>query len=132
VERGIREELGSDILKHIRVSQNLTAGYRWYYREYGGGRIDRQLTSAWFVLLDVPHTSVKLVVDDEVADTRWMSTSEWLDWLDQGPLAFCHESVSTLLQAIRPALIETLMRNSLCEPCDRCRACSGSITGAGT
>lgn len=129
MERGLREELGPDILKHIRVSHNLTAGYRWYYRDYGGGRIDRQVTSAWFVLLDVPHGSIDLVVDDEVAETKWMPTGEWLDWLDKVPLAFCHQTVSTLLQAIRPALVEELKSNNLCEPCERCRACSGAIAG---
>lgn len=117
VARGLREELGDDVMMHIRVSKNLTAGYRWYYREYGDGRKDRQLTEGWLILLDAPHGSVRFKMDDEVADSRWVPASDWLNWVQDSPLSFCHETVSTLFEAVQPAFVKAMQEQGLCEGC---------------
>jgi 8-oxo-dGTP pyrophosphatase MutT (NUDIX family) len=83
-KRGIREEVGDSILSHVQFYKQLTNHPVFYYRDYGpsnGNRIDRQLTYLYYVQLDTTGIELVLDIDNEVADTRWISLQEIQDWI---------------------------------------------------
>eukprot|EP00591_Stephanopyxis_turris_P007182 CAMPEP_0195531334 /NCGR_PEP_ID=MMETSP0794_2-20130614/35077_1 /TAXON_ID=515487 /ORGANISM="Stephanopyxis turris, Strain CCMP 815" /LENGTH=125 /DNA_ID=CAMNT_0040663095 /DNA_START=420 /DNA_END=797 /DNA_ORIENTATION=+ len=112
VRRGIREELGPDILTHIISIKNITPYPVYYLRDYGpenGNRVDRQFTFLNLVLLDAPGESVDILEDEEVSDLRWISLSDLGEWVekesmsnqqgkkdDQGGL--CHVTITELFR----------------------------------
>ena len=108
VVRGIEEELGfmpalnfdetkysdtwtvelhplSNVQQTFTVSiQNVTEYPLYYIRHYGprnDNRIDRQLTYLWLVQFPIKHTEIYWQLDDEVANSKWLSLDEVGSWL---------------------------------------------------
>lgn len=83
-QRGIREELGDNVLQLAAFVRQLGPHPLYYFRAYGPSnmnRVDRQITSTWWVQLNVPGESVPLILDDEVADHKWVTIREMEEWL---------------------------------------------------
>lgn len=87
VRRGIKEELGSAMLKHIGSIQELPDSPVYYFRDYGisnENRIDRQVTYLWLVEMDLPGALLPLKMDDEVADSDWVDGDTLQSWFTEG------------------------------------------------
>jgi len=96
-DRAVDEELGPQLRQFVIASHNLTAGPVWYRRDYADGRIDRQATWLWAMLLAIPAEQVQLAPDAEVAEYRWVSTTQIADWVKKSPSDFCHSTIVSLL-----------------------------------
>lgn len=109
VKRGVVEELGEEVWKHVEKVQNLTTFPVYMKREiedYGknsrkGKRIDHQLLYMWAVTLDKRHEGVRLHLDDEVAEHKWISADDYHKWVKRDlkndqPKDFCHPVVARL------------------------------------
>eukprot|EP00547_Thalassionema_nitzschioides_P016678 CAMPEP_0194251774 /NCGR_PEP_ID=MMETSP0158-20130606/26171_1 /TAXON_ID=33649 /ORGANISM="Thalassionema nitzschioides, Strain L26-B" /LENGTH=262 /DNA_ID=CAMNT_0038989005 /DNA_START=149 /DNA_END=938 /DNA_ORIENTATION=+ len=106
VKRGILEELGEEVWNHVAKVQNLTTFPVYMKREVGEygskGRIDHQLLYMWVVTLDERHENVRLHLDDEVSDHRWIDADVYDKWVKQDlknnnpPKDFCHPIVAGL------------------------------------
>lgn len=70
-KRGISEELGDDLLDEIKSIQNLTETPQYLVFDWGH-RVDRQLTYIWHAQLGKRHEDLHLVLDDEVANHKWL------------------------------------------------------------
>jgi isopentenyldiphosphate isomerase len=94
------EELGPELRASgaIAHSVNLTPTPLWYLKDYGDGRVDRQATTLWAVMLNLPAAKVPLRPDNEVANFRWVEGADALaKWAQRDPTAFCEESIQALL-----------------------------------
>jgi isopentenyldiphosphate isomerase len=124
-QRGIREELGDNVLQLATFMRQLGPHPLYYFRAYGPSnmnRVDRQLTSNWWVQLSVPGESVPLKLDDEVADHKWVTireVDEWLveDWkrLEEGLelKRLCHITILQLMQSTLEELKKGLEKQTL-------------------
>ena len=116
VRRGVNEEVGQRALDHIDrygSIRNMTEYPVYYARDYGpnnGGRIDRQITYLWLVEMNLEKSDVSekerdldflLDLDDEVADHKWISLSEFEEWVNADKTAsnkdFCHMTIASLI-----------------------------------
>merc|ERR1712039_884553 len=68
VRRALDEELGAQLWASVVHSINLTATPVWYRRDYDAGRIDRQATWLWAIVLQVSAQEALLQPDQEVMD----------------------------------------------------------------
>jgi 8-oxo-dGTP pyrophosphatase MutT (NUDIX family) len=78
-QRGMQEELGTDILQYVERYELLTVDPVFYIRDYGpsnGNRVDRQLVYLWYIPLRVAAEQVQLQLDKEVVDHQWMPIVE--------------------------------------------------------
>jgi isopentenyldiphosphate isomerase len=96
--RAIREELGSFVESLIVKSSNITESPVLYHKNEGDGRVDRQITALWCVHLNRPSASVRLHVDEEVADYKWLAPKEASYWLLHNPEDFCSPIVASLME----------------------------------
>lgn len=65
--------------------QNITEYPLYYIRHYGprlDNRIDSQLTYLWLVRLPRRHYEIRIQLDHEVADHKWISLDEFSDWIE--------------------------------------------------
>eukprot|EP00543_Licmophora_paradoxa_P014077 CAMPEP_0202462086 /NCGR_PEP_ID=MMETSP1360-20130828/52433_1 /ASSEMBLY_ACC=CAM_ASM_000848 /TAXON_ID=515479 /ORGANISM="Licmophora paradoxa, Strain CCMP2313" /LENGTH=270 /DNA_ID=CAMNT_0049084407 /DNA_START=126 /DNA_END=938 /DNA_ORIENTATION=- len=112
-KRGLREELGDEILNHIKSIQTLSEMPPFYFRDYGianGNRIDRQVTYVWLIEMDQPGSKLPLHLDDEVADHKWLQPESLETWLQEGRhnlqttgetgQRLCHETILTLWEFV--------------------------------
>jgi len=114
--RGIKEEVGQRALDYVDKYgsiRNMTDIPVYYERDYGvsnGGRVDRQITYLWLVEMNLgkiktggkaEELDVLLDLDDEVADHKWISLSEFEDWVSRdkksSSKAFCHDTIISLI-----------------------------------
>lgn len=114
--RGIQEEVGQRALDYVDKHgsiRNMTDIPVYYERDYGasnGGRVDRQITYLWLVEMNLgkknsggrgEELNVLLDLDDEVADHKWISLSEFEDWVsrdkESSSKAFCHDTIISLI-----------------------------------
>jgi len=98
VRRALDEELGAHLQVLVASSVNLTEMPVWYHREYADGRIDRQATWLWAVVLRGTAEHVTLKPDNEVAKYWWATPDEVVLWSQKSPADFCHDSITTLLR----------------------------------
>eukprot|EP00591_Stephanopyxis_turris_P013379 CAMPEP_0195520914 /NCGR_PEP_ID=MMETSP0794_2-20130614/17617_1 /TAXON_ID=515487 /ORGANISM="Stephanopyxis turris, Strain CCMP 815" /LENGTH=199 /DNA_ID=CAMNT_0040650357 /DNA_START=405 /DNA_END=1004 /DNA_ORIENTATION=+ len=110
LKRGVTEELGPAVWELVTFTTNITPFPLYYIRHYGrenGDRVDRQITSLWFVQLGNTSSDVaesKFVPDEEVAGSMWLSLEEAEAWLRQKPNDFCHETIRDLVRVGLDAL----------------------------
>lgn len=116
VRRGIQEEVGQRALDYVDKYgsiRNMTDFPVYYKRDYGasnGGRVDRQITYLWLVEMNLGNINtggkgeeldVLLDLDDEVADHKWISLSEFEAWVSRdmksSSKAFCHDTIISLI-----------------------------------
>jgi isopentenyldiphosphate isomerase len=113
VRRGIKEELGAAMLRHIKAVELLPASPLYYFRDYGtqnSNRIDRQLTYLWWVEMDRPGAQLPLKLDAEVAHHDWIATETLQSWFKEAHnnllntgysgSRICHETIVTLWEKV--------------------------------
>jgi hypothetical protein len=109
LRRGISEEIGTQMLKHITRITALPSSPLYYFRDYGptnGNRIDRQVTYLWYVEMDRPGAQLPLHIDKEVAKHDWIDDATLETWFAEAHTQLtatgstgsrvCHETVLTL------------------------------------
>lgn len=113
VKRGIKEELGQQMIKHVKSIKPMSALPPYYFRDYGSSnenRVDRQVTYLWWVQMDKPGRQLPLKLDEEVADHQWLEPELLEIWLqqarqnleDSGEVGtrICHHTILTLWELI--------------------------------
>jgi isopentenyldiphosphate isomerase len=113
MRRAIREELGSEVLKHILTFQHLPGSPVFYFRDYGKeneNRVDRQLTYLWWVQMDSVGDQLPLKMDAEVKNHKWITTDTLESWLKEAHgnfestgkvgIRMCHETILTLWELV--------------------------------
>jgi isopentenyldiphosphate isomerase len=69
---------------HVAI-QNITQYPLYYIRRYGprlDNRIDSQVTYLWLARLPKRHEEIHIKLDEEVADHKWISLTEFSNWIE--------------------------------------------------
>ena len=110
--RGIKEELGAAMLRHIKAVELLPVSPLYSFHDYGtqnSDRIDRQLTYLWWVEMDRPGAQLHLKLDKEVAhhDNDAETPQSWFKEAHNNLLntgysgsRICHETIVTLWEKV--------------------------------
>mmetsp|Transcript_21678 Transcript_21678/g.31060 ORF Transcript_21678/g.31060 Transcript_21678/m.31060 type:complete len:325 (+) Transcript_21678:25-999(+) len=103
-QRGIEEEFGKHVFsKYVTQMTNLTENALFYLIDSGsenGNRIDKQLTSLWYVQLSQPGKLIEdsMTIDVENTKLLWLSFPEVSKWINDKPADFCHQTFIDLIE----------------------------------